>query len=611
MGFLTKEGLQNLTSKLVQGDAIKVASHRGKNVKEVIDNIQRECENVALPNTMILENRVNEFKIGQGRDVDVSGDVEEGKIEVELKGKTWQNVVPKMANGYVLSGSHSKIEDGIVYIKTNGKDHMQKYWTGSGIQLIKPNTTYTVISYIYENYLDRDFHMINNYAGKGGDLALTSAVVSRGYTGIYIGTFRTRESFEDAKRLGFLVSSNTNGTVVFSVPYIFEGDYTQTPVEELPKYFDGIKSSFEDGVVDVEVAGKNLISKATEWRLGVINADTGIYSDNPSGTRYTSNLIYNPSGKELYIRSKGHMWNYLYFYDENKNYLGFCTNQGMGSNYNFNINFDNSKRIAKYFIISFGNQDALEIGEVYEYQETDYITPYKKKISFNIEEPLRSLPNGVCDEIRNNNGQWELVRKVGQKTLNGTENWQIAVKEEDYNTMYLNVSDIGNAKIYVDPSTIPNIMCNTLPVTSYNTAYYMSSDSSLMCITNRNNKASQSIAIRMLNDTNTVEVLTNWLSKNPITVYYELATYTVTPIDPIEFNTSQGAVININSNISPASTHKVILNRAGQIEQGIELIANLKSRINNLERLYDSNLIATQYRIDNLKLNYELEREED
>lgn len=75
--------------------------------------------------------------------------------------------------------------------------------------------------------------------------------------------------------------------------------------------------------------------------------------------------------------------------------------------------------------------------------------------------------------------------------------------------MYLNVSDIGNAKIYVDPSTIPNIMCDTLPVTSYNTAYYMSSDSSLMCITNRNNKASQSIAIRMLNNTNTAKVLTD------------------------------------------------------------------------------------------------------
>ena len=53
---------------------------------------------------------------------------------------------------------------------------------------------------------------------------------------------------------------------------------------------------------------------------------------------------------------------------------------------------------------------------------TPYEPYYKKKISFNIGEPLRSLPNGVCDEIRNNNSQWELVRRVGKVVLNGSEN---------------------------------------------------------------------------------------------------------------------------------------------------------------------------------------------
>ena len=79
----------------------------------------------------------------------------------------------------------------------------------------------------------------------------------------------------------------------------------------------------------------------------------------------------------------------------------------------------------------------------------------------------------------------------------------------------------------------------------------------------------------------------------------------------MEFGVKPLATMTINSDIAPVSNHKVILNRAGQIEQGIELIADLKSRINELENIYDSNLIATQYRIDNLKLNYELEREED
>ena len=79
MSFLDKNGLQVLTTKLVQGDAIKVASHRGHTVKNVIDNITRECENISTPNTMKIENRVNEFKIGQGRDVNV---VEEDRKSV-------------------------------------------------------------------------------------------------------------------------------------------------------------------------------------------------------------------------------------------------------------------------------------------------------------------------------------------------------------------------------------------------------------------------------------------------------------------------------------------------------------------------------------------------
>ena len=93
MTYLDKNGLQAVTNKLVQGEAIKVVSHRGHTVKNVIDSITRECENISTPNTMNLENRINEFKVGKGRDVDVSGDIEEGKIEVELQGKTWQNVV--------------------------------------------------------------------------------------------------------------------------------------------------------------------------------------------------------------------------------------------------------------------------------------------------------------------------------------------------------------------------------------------------------------------------------------------------------------------------------------------------------------------------------------
>lgn len=610
MGFLTKEGLQNLTNKLVQGDAIKVASHRGKNVKEVIDNIQRECESVALPNTMTLENRVNEFKVGQGRDVDVSSDVEEGKIEVGLEGKTWQNLVFNITK--VIGTQNCDVEvldlNNLSFEMTykndiTGNTSNNRAVISSDLKtMIKPNTIYTFI-YKYtllENPKGQDCQLDIAIDMWGQNLANSKICRNVGFSDINI----TKATSLDLERLNTMASSinfinkrgqNTKWRIDGLI--ILEGDYTQTPIEELPKYFEGIKSSFEDGIVDVEVQGKNLISKATEWRLGGIDSNTGIYSDNPSGTRYTSNLIYNPSGKELYIRSKGHMWNYLHFYDENKNYLGFCTNQGMGGDYNFPINFDNSKRIAKYFSISFDNKDALEIGEVYEYRETDYIAPYKKKISFNIEESLRSLPNGVCDEIVGD----KLVRRVGKIVFDGSQNINLLSHDSEHVRRWMPFTGKPKPKSNGKQiNTFTSVEGTAKDTTKTNDFLGIDMNSNVVV----------GVQSSKLNTQDT-EGFKQWLSKNPITVYYELAEPIITPIEPMKFNISQGAVININSNISPASTHKVILNRAGQIEQGIELIANLKSRINELENIYDSNLIATQYRIDNLKLNYELEREED
>lgn len=629
MGFLTKEGLQYLTNKLVQGDAIKVASSKGITVKEVIDNIQRECESVALPNTITLENRVSEFKVGQGRDIDVSKDIEEGKIEIKLKGQTYHNLCKSNCDISCQYPSNFNIEtysDRMVVTRINENNSGWAYCRNNTlkIKMLKPSTVYTLF-FKYET----NFTNIPRVQFVQGDAL---QYLSDAYStikikdNIYMCKITTHSSF-DNKKIGaqILYFHNTapyktgNKITLYKDMILLEGDYSETPIDEIPKYFEDMKSSFEDKVVNINVQGKNLfdVSKLAVSKNNNVDIsyhDDKLFLHGVINNNYTSFLTTNTLKKGTYslkIYNKGIYWDYK------AKIWGFNADKKLIANINNGETFSIEEDIVEIKLVIQGvvSGDTVDSEVTVQIEKSPVATSYEPysiyNYKFDIQEPLRGLPNGIGDEIRNNNGQWELVRKVGQKTLNGTENWQIAVKEEDYNTMYLNVSDIGNAKIYVDPSTIPNIMCNILPVTSYNTAYYMSSDSSLMCITNRNNKASQSIAIRMLNNTDTVKVLTNWLSKNPITVYYELATYIVTPIDPIEFNISQGATVSINSDISPVSTYDAVLNRAEQIEQGISLIADLRNRVNTLESIYDSNLLATQYRLNNLKLNYELEREED
>ena len=97
-----------------------------------------------------------------------------------------------------------------------------------------------------------------------------------------------------------------------------------------------------------------------------------------------------------------------------------------------------------------------------------------------------------------------------------------------------------------------------------------------------------------------------WLQQNNITLFLPLKEDKITQIESLQSVISQGATINLNSDIAPYSTHTVVLNRSGQIEQGVELIAKLRSKIDDLEREYDNNLLNTQLKINDLKLNLKL-----
>lgn len=618
MSFLDKNGLQVLTTKLVQGDAIKVASHRGHTVKNVIDNITRECENVATPNTMTLENRVNEFKVGKGRDVDVSGDIEEGKIEVELQGKTWQNVVHGKKS---VQSNIFTIEDGKYVFNNNA--------TSSGgivFSLIcKPNTTYTLIINFLECALGDNTIYID---GHPVYLATTNKNLPK-TKGTHAISFVTKDDVTDKKMKLAILSSSTSKLVIDENIIVLEGDHTQTPVEELPKYFDGIKSSFEDGVVDVEVQGKNLLNikhKTLEAQGLIIEAneekqqfivngsatgDVYVYfcgetwkselNDSITNTNYSLTIL---TDGDVDVKSdrKDLLHVQMGYKDENnvsKSYFDRRVTQ-LGEVKCGLFRTGDYRITSPWFRLDKGNvyKNFVIKLQIQHQANTSYEPYYKKKISFNIGEPLRSLPNGVCDEIRINNGQWELVRRTAKVIFDGSEIWS----KDTHNTGCVNTSRffsiIRGSKVLLNPiSNYPVLNMTTYSVDKEN--IQIASDGN--------------IYIRILNyklPTLDVEGFKKWLQANPTTVVYELATPTITPIEPISFDIKPLATITINSEIAPTSIHTVELNRASQIERGIVEIAELKKRVDNLELAYDSHLIETQHKLSLLGFEYELESEE-
>lgn len=604
MAFLDKDGLQTLTNKLVQGDAIKVASHRGHTVTNVIDNITRECENIATPNTMTLENKVNEFKVGKGRNVDVSRDVEEGKIEVELQGKTYHNLCDSNASASIQYADDYKVEDTEERLKiTRNAENYNGWFYFSNralkVNMLKPNTTYTVF-FKYEsisNNIPRLQFMLGNATQWLSD-AFNSIRIK---DNIYRCVIKTVSSFED-KEVGKQViyfhnaqpKKTGDSVVLYKNMLLLEGDYSDLSVEELPNYFERIKSSFENGVVDVEVTGKNLLNKNNIVYNKWIDSANGLLTG-ASNTRHYMDYTKIEGGRTIIL--SGCTPTACYVYSD----IGVCIGER-----SWQGSFNNSQKLpieAKYIRFTFDSTVAFENMQLeYSTNPTTYEPYYKKKISFNIGEPLRSLPNGVCDEIKNNNGQWELVRRVEKTVFNGNEDWQSSNAYTGFSRFLLKLNSQSWTNNYsIGIASINDKVVNRIKEShgGYEYIYIQGSSSATNCYYQLNtSKASSLVEFKQL------------LSENPTTVYYELAEPIITLIKPIEFEVKPLSTMSINSEIAPVSNHKVVLNRAGQIEQGIVRIAELKKRVDSLETTYDSYLLETQHKLSLLGFEYELESEE-
>ena len=78
---------------------------------------------------------------------------------------------------------------------------------------------------------------------------------------------------------------------------------------------------------------------------------------------------------------------------------------------------------SKTHYVAFKYHNADNISGKFQFEEGNVATPITEqkhhKTEISLKEPLRSLPNGICDEIVDN----KLIRRVGKVTLTGEEGW--------------------------------------------------------------------------------------------------------------------------------------------------------------------------------------------
>lgn len=191
----------------------------------------------------------------------------------------------------------------------------------------------------------------------------------------------------------------------------------------------------------------------------------------------------------------------------------------------------NEDRFNSTFVSSNPNKSISYIDLSYGYHTVGYIdldnsficeeAVYKKSIidnaSIDLNQPLRALPNSVCDYITQDD---KVIRNVGEITYDGSsdENWVLGVS---YGEKYARFSTSA-PNLVTNPYKVGNVICDKFPHRPYESAdvqpnnEYIIAGSGYIYVLIEKSRLSES----------TAQGFKTWLQSNPITVWYQLATPT-------------------------------------------------------------------------------------
>lgn len=389
-------------------------------------------------------------------------------------------------------------------------------------------------------------------------------------------------------------------SVVQSNVMLLEGDLTSKTIP----YFKGIKSAFEgEDEIEILSVGKNLF----DVNGGIIGDRTTLIQNNAISTKpKDSNVVFTIDNKNSMTFS------YSIAKRENVVYVGavlFKVLHDDGTETNIHekagittITF--SKPVKSIKLVNWCNGEfiieniQLEQGT----QATPY-QPYKSNITkIPLSSPLRSLPNGVRDEVildRENN-KVKVIQRVGHEMFDGSEGWKLSPTFSHYGYNQFNLarhkitSDINDSGMNSRFIRIPSVWSSNIEGFSYQQSA-------------GNGRAYAWIKRKQLNFPQVSQLKAD-LHANPLVTTYPLETPIITEIDldgyPYIYKDGH---IFLNSEIAPTTTMKYSINQSHQIEsQNGDLIRHEKE-INYLYTLI-AKYVNVQYESTLLNLDLELSR---
>ena len=205
---------------------------------------------------------------------------------------------------------------------------------------------------------------------------------------------------------------------------------------------------------------------------------------------------------------------------------------------------------------------------------------------------LRSLPNGVRDELNLQTGEY--IQRIGEVVLDGSD-------DEDWYYTDTDTSDSGAPRFstkIIDRKYYSNniIVCDKYKVVSFSNLWNGTEDN---CIGAWGSGVH--INVRDTQYTSVADFKTS-LQQNPIKVQYELATPIIKHINIHNYPHSykDGHIIiesnDPSTNVTAQITYQCVANRTGQIQEHTEQIEKQEHEINELEMLILENIRQQQNR---------------
>ena len=531
-------------------------------------------------------------------------------------------------------------------------------------QSLKNSTQYTIVYFIKTNTLSREFIACEGGNSSNRNIGSTRRLLPIGSTGVVKCLITTKSQGDCTYLTAFCTNAMSGEITFYNRPLLLEGDYTQTPLEELP---------FIEGIESVGDKSKNLFDGKIEG--GTINVDTGLNSQYSSTLRTTGyikvkeNTGYATSFNIDYVKQRttsGNAYTRIYYYDSNKNFISaeyitlsfvapsncsyvrwlmysqIQTNEIENVKQNLNLQIEEGTQATAYepyydgykvsgkscgknlyrginnvsyrgfsegawvfvngdqqaygnrlvthstkfnlplgdYVFNHNGENLIQIiknkeeevigkgkiftvtsindtycirakvrvdNELVEFKEiqleeattpTPY-EPYKESTySYILDEPLRSLPNGVCDEIDLEKGV--VTRRVGRVVLDGSESWrEYNTTNESYNEAIVSLSfECGNFYQH-------NSMTNNCPQTDTHR---------VVCVGERQ------IYYRVPKSVGSdIESFKRWLQANPTTVYYELANPTT------EYLIKDDKFVTLPNGVKDEISHNSVLRKVGKV----------------------------------------------